>query len=67
MKDIWDNIKWPNSHVTGAPEEEERENGMKEIFQEKMDKNIPKLIKDSRSLVNIKQNKYKESHNQGIS
>lgn len=40
---------------------------MKEIFQEKMDKNIPKLIKDSRSLVNIKQNKYKESHNQGIS
>lgn len=24
MKDIWDNIKWPNSHVTGAPEEQER-------------------------------------------
>lgn len=35
MKDIWDNIKWSNSHVTGAPEEEERENGMKKYFKRK--------------------------------
>lgn len=59
MRDIWDNIKWLNSHVTGVSEEEDRENGMEEIFQEKMDKNIPKLIKDSRNSVNLKKNKCK--------
>lgn len=59
MRDIWDNIKWLNSHVTGVSEKEDRENGMEEIFQEKMDKNIPKLIKDSRNSVNLKKNKCK--------
>lgn len=59
MRDIWDNIKWLNSHVTGVSEEEDRENEMEEIFQEKMDKNIPKLIKDSRNSVNLKKNKCK--------
>lgn len=59
MRDIWDNIKWLNSHVTGVSEEEDRENGMEEIFQEKMDKNMPKLIKDSRNSVNLKKNKCK--------
>lgn len=59
VRDIWDSIKWLNSQVTGVSEKENRENGMEEIFQEKMDKNIPKLIKDSRNSINLKKNKYK--------
>lgn len=43
-----DNIaNWSDMHVTGAPEEE-RKFGPEVIFEEKMAKNLPKMIKDTK-------------------
>lgn len=39
---------WSDMHVTGAPEEE-RKFGPEVIFEEKMAKNLPKMIKDTKT------------------
>ena len=31
--DLWDNIKHPNWHIIGIPEGEEREKGIKKVFE----------------------------------
>lgn len=66
VRDIWDNIRWPTVLFLEF-QRKRRENRMEDIFEEKMDKNIPKLMQDSISSVNFKQNKCKENHKLGIS
>ena len=34
LRDRWDNIKHNNIHIIGAPEEEEREKGAENIFED---------------------------------
>ena len=34
LRDLWDNIKHNNIHITGVPEGEEREKGPEKIFEE---------------------------------
>ena len=33
LRDLWDNIKWPNIHIIGVPEED-RQKGPEKIFEE---------------------------------
>ena len=34
LRDLWDNIKHTDIWIIGVPEEEEKENGYEEIFEE---------------------------------
>ena len=34
IRDLWDNIKQANLHITGIPEGEEKEKGIEDIFEE---------------------------------
>ena len=39
IKDPWDNIKQANLHIIGIPEEEEKEKGIENVFEEIMSEN----------------------------
>ena len=41
LRDLWDNIKGTNTHITGVPEGEEREKGHKKIIEEIIAENLP--------------------------
>lgn len=43
IQDILDIIKHPNWHIIVVPEGEEREKGIKEVFEELMAENLPNL------------------------
>ena len=47
LKDLWDNVKCTNLHITGIPEGEEREKGIENVFEEIMAENIPNLKKET--------------------
>ena len=46
LRDLWDNIKHNNIHITGVPEGEEREKGLEKIFEEIIVKNFPNMGKE---------------------
>lgn len=55
-----DNIKRFNTHINEIPEEKERENRAKEMFEETMPKNFPKVMSNNklkRILENSKKDK----------
>ena len=35
LRDVWDNIKYSNIHIMGAPEGEEKEKGPEKIFEKR--------------------------------
>ena len=35
LRDIWDNVKWPNIQIIGVPEEEDKKKGNEKILEEK--------------------------------
>ena len=41
--DLWDNIKHNSICIIGVPEEEEKEQGMGNLFEKNDDKNFPYL------------------------
>ena len=41
LRDLWDNIKWTNIHITGVPEAEERRKWPEKIFPEIRVKSVP--------------------------
>ena len=43
LRDLWDNIKWNNIHIIGAPEREEREKGPENLFEEIIAEKFPNL------------------------
>ena len=43
IRDLWDNIKQTNLCIIGIPEEEEKEKGMENVFEEIMSENFPNL------------------------
>ena len=43
IRDLWDNIKRANLCIIGIPEEEEKEQGIENIFEEIMAENFPNL------------------------
>ena len=46
LRDIWHNIKCTNIQIIGVPEEEEKEKGSEQIFEEIIVKNIPNMGKE---------------------
>ena len=57
LRELWDNVKHTNIHVTGMPEGEEREKETEKIFQEIIAKNFPNMGKES-----LKSRKHNEYH-----
>ena len=46
LRDLWDNIKCNNVHITGIPVGEEREKGPEKIFEEIIVENFPNMGKE---------------------
>ena len=45
LRDLWNNIKHANLLIIRTPEDEEREKESKNVFEETMAENIPKVKK----------------------
>ena len=45
LKALWDNIECTDIRIIGVPEEEEKQKGLEEIFEEIIVKNFPKWEK----------------------
>ena len=43
LRDLWDNVKRLNILIIGVPEEEDKKKGHKEIFEETIVENFPKM------------------------
>ena len=46
LRDLWDNIKHTNIHITGVSEGEEREKGPEKIYEEIIVENFPNMGKE---------------------
>ena len=64
--DLWDNIEQDNPHIIGIPEREEREKGIKNVFEETMAENFWNLKKETYpgtgSTKSLKQDKPKQTY-----
>ena len=45
LRSLWGIIKYNNIHIIGVPEEEEKEQGIENLFEEIMMKNFPNLVR----------------------
>ena len=45
LRDLWDNVKYPNTRITGVPEEDEKK-GHEKIRKEIIAENFPKMRKE---------------------
>ena len=45
LRDLWDNVKCPNIRIIEVPEEEEKKKGHKNILEEIIAENFPKIAK----------------------
>ena len=43
LRDLWDNVKHPNIHIIGVPEEEDKKKGHEKILKEIIAENFPKM------------------------
>ena len=57
LRDLWDNIKCTNIHITGVPEEEEKKKGSENTFEDIRVENIPNM-----GMEIVKPRKHRESH-----
>ena len=46
FRDLWDNVKCPNSQIIGVPEEEDKKKGFEKILEETIVENFPKIRKE---------------------
>ena len=46
LRDLWDNVKRPNTQIIGVPEEEDKKKGHEKILEEIIVKNFPKMGKE---------------------
>ena len=45
LRNLWDNFKQSNTRIIGVPEEDEEEQGIKNLFEKIMKENFPNLAK----------------------
>ena len=46
LRDLWDNVKRPNSRIIGVPEEEDKKKDHEKILEEIIVENFPKMGKE---------------------
>ena len=46
FRDLWDNVKCPNSQIIGVPEEEDKKKGFEKILEETIVESFPKIRKE---------------------
>ena len=46
LRDLWDNVKYPNILIIGAPEVEDKKKGHEKILEEIIVENFPKMGKE---------------------
>ena len=46
LRDLWDNVKYPNILIIGAPEEEDKKKGHEKILEEIIVENFSKMGKE---------------------
>ena len=46
LRDLWDNVKCPNSRIIGVPEEEDKKKGHEKILEVIIVENFPKMGKE---------------------
>ena len=46
LRDLWDNVKWPNIQIIGVPEEEDKKKGHEKLLEEIIAENFPKMGKE---------------------
>ena len=46
LTNIWDNLKCSNIQIIGVPEGEEQQQEIKNLFEQTMKENFPKLVKE---------------------
>ena len=46
LRDLWNNVKCPNSQIIGVPEEEDKKKGHEKILEEIIAENFPKMGKE---------------------
>ena len=46
LRDLWDNVKCPNSQIIGVPEEEDKKKGHEKILEEIIVEKLPKMGKE---------------------
>ena len=46
LRELCDQSKWNNIHITGVPEEEEKKKGIESVFEEVIAENFPNLGKE---------------------
>ena len=46
LRDLWDNVKFPNIQIIGVPEEEDKKKGHEKILEEIIVENFPKIGKE---------------------
>ena len=57
LRELWDNVKCTNIHITWVPEGEERK-GTEKILKEIIAENFPNMGKENHSLKSRKHNEY---------
>ena len=46
LRDLWDNVKCPNIHIIGVPEEDDKKKGHEKILKEITGENFPNMGKE---------------------
>ena len=46
LRDLWDNVKYPNIRIIGVPEEEDKKKGHEKTLEEIIAENFPKMGKE---------------------
>ena len=46
LRNLWDNFKHSNIQIIGVPEGEEQQQEIKNLFEQTMKENFPKLVKE---------------------
>ena len=63
LRDVWDNIKCPNTRIIGIPEEKEKKKGYEKIFENENFLNMEKkIVNQVQEVQRVSQDKPKEKH-----
>ena len=46
LRDLWNNVKYPNIRIMGVPEEQNKKKGHEKILEEIIVENFPKMEKE---------------------